>query len=326
MCRRRARWCISAGRLGTSCFSVRAWGGLSWRKWLLLEWAAMKKLLAVAALLSLLGVLADSMRMLESAGESAVSYIGYDRNEYPGDETLKDLRATFSYSSYWLNNPPGTKVNNWVGKRSKLEAAGFGFVVLFNGRLYRELENSGRASELGEADALTAVRAAGREGFPAQTIIFLDQEEGGRLLPEQKAYLFAWVDEVRRSGFRAGVYCSGIAAREKNGASVMTAEDVRQNAGVRDIAYWVTNDACPPSPGCAVPRRPPSPSASGVPFADVWQFAQSPQRKDVAGGCVRSYSADGNCYAPRSGSGQPLYVDLNTATSPDPSHGRTREP
>jgi len=42
----------------------------------------MKKLLAVAALLSLLGVLADSMRMLEF-GESEISYLGYDRNEYP---------------------------------------------------------------------------------------------------------------------------------------------------------------------------------------------------------------------------------------------------
>ena len=32
-------------------------------------------------------------------------------------------------------------------------------------------------------------------------------------------------------------------------------------------------------------------------FAEVWQFAQSPQRKDVAGRCT-NYSRDGNCYPP----------------------------
>jgi hypothetical protein len=256
--------------------------------------------------------------------EKPGSFLGFDRNEYPGGQNLKKLHETFSYAGYWLNNPPGSTANTWVGKRSKIEEAGFGFLVLFNGRLYRELGSVARASELGKADAERAVRAARREAFPAQTVIFLDQEEGGRLLPEQKAYLFAWVDGVRQTGFRAGVYCSGIAATEKSGESVITAEDIRQNAGTRPIAYWVTNDACPPSPGCTVPRRPPSPGVSGLAFADVWQFAQSPRRKDVAGGCVHSYAVDGNCYAPGSGSGQKVHIDLNTATSADPSHGRTR--
>ena len=256
--------------------------------------------------------------------EKSGSFLGFDRNEYPGGQNLKKLREIFSYAGYWLNNPPGSNANTWAGKRSKIEEAGFGFLVLFNGRLYRELGSVARASELGKADAERAVQAAEREGFPAQTIIFLDQEEGGRMLPEQNAYLFAWVDGVRHAGFRAGVYCSGITPQEKSGESVITAEDIRQNAGARPIAYWVTNDACPPSPGCTVPRHPPSPSTSGVPFADVWQFAQSPRRKNVAHGCERSYSADGNCYAPGSGSNQKLHVDLNTATSADPSHGRTR--
>jgi hypothetical protein len=250
------------------------------------------------------------------------AFLGFDRNEYPGDQNLKELRATFSYSGYWLNNPPGSNANTWVGKRSKLESAGFGFLVLFNGRLYRELSSVARASELGKADAQGAVQSAEHEGFPAQTLIFLDQEEGGRLLPEQKAYLFAWVDGVNQAGFRAGVYGSGIAAQEKSGASVITAEDIRQSAGTRTIVYWVTNDACPPSPGCVVSRRPPSPNASGVAFADVWQFAQSPKRRDVAASC-KGYHADGSCYAP-GGAEEHIHLDLNAATSPDPSHGRTR--
>ena len=66
-----------------------------------------------------------------------------------------------------------------------------------------------------------------------------------------------------------------------------------------------------------------SPAASGVSSAEVWQFAQSPQRKDVAGHCT-NYSRDGNCYPPGTGAAQGLHIDVNTAASPDPSQGRTR--
>ncbi len=250
------------------------------------------------------------------------AYLGFDRNDYPGDDHLKELHRTFAYAGYWLNSPPGAKRNSWLGKREKLESAGFGFLVLFDGRLYRELKV--HAAERGKSDARAAVAAARREGFPAHTIIFLDQEEGGRLLPEQKAYLFAWIDGVARSGFRAGVYCSGIAAQEEGGSTVITAQDIRQSAGPRQISYWVTNDACPPSPGCAKDQSPPAPSASGIDFADVWQFAQSPRRKEVAASC-KGYNRDGNCYAAEA-TGQPVHVDLNTARSADPSQGRKSSP
>jgi hypothetical protein len=276
-----------------------------------------------ASLRGNLDVLDDSSREFEFAGAPAAFYLGFDRNEYPGDQNLKQLRASFAYAGYWLNNPPGSSSNDWKGKRGKLEAAGFGYLVLFNGRLFRELRRVDLAAELGKSDAQLAVRSASDEGFPAHTILFLDQEEGGRLLPEQKAYLFAWVDGVRQSGFRAGIYCSGIAALEKGGESVVTAEDIRQSAGSREITYWVTNDACPPSPGCSVSRHSLPVANGGVAFADVWQFAQSPRRKDVAGGCGKTYAADGNCYVPGMGSG--LHLDLNISISADPSHGRTRE-
>ena len=247
-------------------------------------------------------------------------FLGFDRNEYPGDESLKGLRKDFSYAGYWLNNPPGAASNNWIGKRKQLESAGFGFLVLFNGRKYAEVGDGAHASQFGKSDAAQAVQTARREGFPRHTIIFLDQEEGGRLLPEQKAYLFAWIDGVTQSGFGAGVYCSGIVFKEASGASVITAENIRQNAGGRKIAYWVTNDACPPSPGCTT--KAPLAKESGVDFADIWQFAQSPKRKDVAAGCS-GYNSDGNCYA-GARADQRIHLDLNTATSAEPSHGRSR--
>jgi hypothetical protein len=168
---------------------------------------------------------------------------------------------------------------------------------------------------------LLAASSARREGFPRGTIIFLDQEQGGRMLPEQKAYIYAWVDAIIVAGFRAGIYCSAIPSPDEE--HVVTAEDIRQSAGSRQITYWAINDACPPSPGCRFPQPSPSPAESGVDFAEIWQFAQSPQRKDVAGDCT-NYSPDGNCYPPGTSASQGLHVDLNTSNSPDPSHGRAR--
>jgi Rv2525c-like, glycoside hydrolase-like domain len=252
------------------------------------------------------------------------TYLGFDRNQYPGDDSLKVLRRTFSYAGFWLNPPPGEKTNSWAGKRQALQSAGFGFLLLFNGRLSVVLKTGPKAHALGQSDARDAVASARHEGFPAGAIIFLDQEEGGRMLSQQKAYIYAWVDGVTAAGFRAGIYASGIAAEEGGGVSVVTAEDVRQNSAGRKIAYWVANDACPPSPGCAFPRRPPSPARSGIDFAAVWQFAQSPKRRDVAAGCPANYDRDGSCYPPGIDRARHLHLDLNTAASADPSEGRAR--
>ena len=277
--------------------------------------------------LSIVGiVLAIGLGMpLNSIARTDSGYIGFDRNDYPGDSNLRSLRHTFSYSGYWLNNPPGAKTNSWTGKRKALQSAGFGFLVLFNGRTYAEIKSAGDAAKLGASDAAAAVRAARAQGFPLRTIIFLDQEQGGRLLPEQRAYLHAWVDGVNSAHFLAGVYCSGIAAKEASGASIVTAQDIRENAGGRKITYWVVNDSCPPSPGCTVPRRNLSPESSGIDFAEVWQFAQSPIRRDFARGCSATYNKDGNCYPPGVEPPKQLHLDLNVATSGDPSHGRDRE-
>ena len=257
------------------------------------------------------------------SGSDATAYLGFDRNNYPGDENLKVLRQTFSYTGYWLNLPPSATSNTWSGKRLRLQAAGFGFLVLFNGRLFNELKSVSYASKLGKSDALRAVAAARREGFPAKTIIFIDQEQGGRMLAEQKAYIFAWVDGVTAGSFRAGIYCSGISAAKEGGEDIVTANDIRQNAGTRKIEFWVTNDACPPSPGCAFPKRASRPADSGIDFAGVWQFAQSPKRPAVAANCP-GYNPDGNCYPPDIDVSRHVHIDVNTAATADPSSGRSR--
>ena len=247
------------------------------------------------------------------------AYLGFDRNDYPGDANLPALRRSFAFTGYWLSNPPGESSNSWHGKRGTLQRAGFGFLLLFNGRAYSQLKS---AANPGPSDGAAAVRAALAEGFPRGSVIFLDQEEGGRMLPQQKQYVFAWADAVRRAGFRPGIYCSGIEVAETDGGVISTARDLHDSAQGRLLVFWVANDACPPSPGCGFPRQAPPPEASGASFAEVWQFAQSPVRRQFAAACLQSYNADGNCYPPQVPAGLKLHLDVSSALLPDPSHAR----
>ena len=251
----------------------------------------------------------------------AAAYPGFDLNTYPGDAALPVLRKTFYFAGYWLSLPPGAKANTWVGKRPLLLSQKFGFLLLYRGPQTNELKSSSQATNRGAADAAEAVATAKKEGFPSHAIIFLDIEEGGRLPAKYHVYLRAWVDALARAGYRSGVYCSGMPVNEGDGVTIVTSDDIRTNIGKRHLAYFVYNDACPPAPGCVVPHAPPPPSASGIPYAAVWQFAQSPRRKEFAARCAATYNADGNCYAPGDGA---HFLDLNSATAPDPSSGGDR--
>lgn len=276
---------------------------------------------------------------LAAAASSAAqaAYPGFDRNLYPGDALLPTLRQSFRFTGYWLNNPPGENANSWTGKRALLRQNGFGFLVLFNGRKGAELKGKDAAS-LGTAEGKAAVAAARREGFPANVRIFLDQEEGGRLLPEQAAYIFAWIDAVRAAGARAGIYCSGIPVPDGN-STISTAQDIverlksqqlksprfkaepKKSTRPQRLALWIANDQCPPSPGCAIahPRPDEAFSAKAPAFVAAWQYAQSPRRPQFSAGCPQNHAPDGNCYAPDLPANANSYVDLNSAISPDPS-------
>jgi len=279
--------------------------------------------LATAILLGIAIAMA-AQEPVSSAAKAAPRdyYLGFDRNTFPGDDALPFLRRTFSFAGFWLNNPPGATLNTWAGKRPTVVQNGFGFLLLFNGRLDRELRRAPDPANLGASDAQAAVASAQREGFQPGVVIFLDQEEGARLLPRQLTYVLAWVDAVNAAGFRAGIYCSGMPAKEGAGQLITTADDIREHVGARPIVFFVYNDACPPAPGCAYPPDPLPPAASGVPFASVWQFAQSPRRREFTKVCKPTYHSDGNCYAPNPNAHPLIDVDLDSATSPDPSNGR----
>ena len=254
-----------------------------------------------------------------SHAQTARNYVGFDKNDYPGDELLPALHKVFAYTGYWLNDPPGMSSDPWTGKRRQLRDAGFGFLILFNGRTDAELKDHD-ATAIGTADANAAVAAGLRENFPAGAIIFLDQEEGGRLLPEQAAYIGAWINGVIASDFRAGVYCSGVPVSD-GPQKISTAQDVAKRFATPDnqLALWVFNDQCPPAPGCVLKAA--NSARSGFKSALVWQYARSP-RSSVAASCKVGYAADSYCYAPYLPHSDRSQLDLDTSASSDPSIGR----
>ena len=245
----------------------------------------------------------------------AQNYLGFDRNDYPGDAQLPTLRASFAFTGYWLNAPPGEASTTWTGKRGIIKKNGFGFLLLWNGKLAAQIEAARDATALGTQEGAAAAAAALKEGFPRGAILFLDQEQGGRLTKPQRDFLLAWVDGVIHADYSAGIYCSGMPVQEQGGITIRTDEDIRAHAGDRKVHFFLYNDQCPPSPGCVAH---PATDISLAGHADVWQHAQSPRRAQYTASCVKTYAADGNCYAP----GTTLPVDYDISASADPSHAR----
>lgn len=277
-----------------------------------------------------------------ATGSAADGYRGFDRNEYPGDQVMAVLHRSFAFTGYWLSNPPGESRNTWQGKRRTLLQQGWGFLLLANGRLDAEILKAQRRrispAELARGDAASAIANARAEGFPAGAILFLDQEEGGELLAEQAAYLLAWTQAVAGSQYLPGVYASGqpvftvsgdpvpVGASAGSAQTTSTIEDLRSRvvaAGLHAVALFDAQDACPPAPGCTLQARPLARSGEIVlsPGGNLvaWQYAQSPRRPELTRACAAGYARDGNCYAP----GAPrTFLDMDLASSPDPSHGR----
>src|SRR3989440_9952707 len=90
-------------------------------------------------------------------------YVGFDRNEYPGDAALPVLRKLFSFSGYWLTPPPNTSQNTWVGKRKALQEQGFGFLLLARGRPASTIPSD--ANETGLSDARAAATNAEQDAL-----------------------------------------------------------------------------------------------------------------------------------------------------------------
>jgi hypothetical protein len=201
--------------------------------------AGMAALLLSGCSRSLSGLWPITKQTDASAAAKPTQFLGFDRNDYPGDATMAVLHRTFAFTGYWLTPPPEETANTWLGKRKLLIRQGWGFLVLANGKLDAEILAAQKIGiqpeELGRRDAATAVAAARHEDFPSHTILFLDQEEGGRMLPEQSAYILGWTEAVTLDNYRAGLYASGQPVPNGPGKQITTIEDVRQQVKVKGL-------------------------------------------------------------------------------------------
>jgi hypothetical protein len=278
-----------------------------------------KSVIRAALRKAMTGAFAVVLSAAGAHGQAVKGYLGFDRNDYPGDAAIAQLRKEFSFAGYWLTPAPHAATSSWSGKRKLMAKQGWGFLLLARGRAVDSVRTVAESKLKGASDARSAARRALAEGFGRGAIIFLDVEDGGRLPAPFHAYLQAWADELIKLRYRPGVYCSGMPVDEGEGMSIVTAEDIRANEKPREFAFWVFNDACPPSPGCVSLENPPVPSVSGVKDATVWQFVRSPREKETAGKCA-GYAADGNCYAVADAA-KKWHLDLNVAASANPSFG-----
>src|SRR5580698_5086856 len=101
---------------------------------------------------------------------SNATYLGFDRNVYPGDDALPILRKTFTFAGYWLGPPPGEKINTWRGKRALLQSQGFGFAALYRARQPNEVKKDATARQKGILDARISAASAKAEAFAPHAI------------------------------------------------------------------------------------------------------------------------------------------------------------
>lgn len=228
---------------------------------------------------------------LASPRGDTMAYAGFDSLEYPGDRVMRSIKDTtnFKFAGFYLAPAPSRPNSNWMGKRDVLVRQGWGLVPIYVGQ--QELGQPGSHNltpEQGQLDGLDAGNLMSRAGFPANSIIYLDIEQGGPASNATLLYFGAWVDRVRLSPnqYLPGVYCSYTTA-----PSLLA---IRPDVYV--WAWRLTND----HDGPTYPT--PDPSGSRVPQARVWQYFQNTNMRFPG-------APDRN-----------LKIDLDSASVQDPSH------
>jgi hypothetical protein len=233
---------------------------------------------------------------------------GFDTRDYPGDETMRAWfdASPYRWVGYYLPAPCYTGTT-WTGRRDTLRTIGWGFAVLFVGEQdWRAMAAAGPDSpaeegprcssahltaDQGRAHADAAAAAAGADGFPAGTVIFLDVERVESVSVELSTYLRSWVSGMLEEGrYTPGLYAHDINIEE---LYAIVADEFGRRGRPERPPLWVARTA--DFDVRAAPRE------SGYAAALIWQ------------GILNTREA---------WSGRRLNIDVNVSTSADPSGGR----
>jgi hypothetical protein len=191
-----------------------------------------------------------------------MSYAGFDSLAYPGDAMMQWLKShtNLSFVGFYLAPAPSRPTSGWMGKYTTLAAQGWGFAPIYVGQQEASQPGSHNLNAAqGTADGQAAVGLMRTAGFPANSVVYLDCEQGGAASQARQAYVGAWVDAVAPSSYKPGIYCSYTTA-----ASLLA---IRPNVCV--WVWHITN----PAPGPTFPT--PDPGSSGTSKAMVLQYFQN---------------------------------------------------
>jgi hypothetical protein len=201
-------------------------------------------------------------------------YAGFDTDIYPGKAQLVWLKANtnLSWCGYYLAPAPNHPDTTWMGQRQALVDAGWGLLPIYVGRQAPEPGSTDPIGPQGSADGDQAAHMARCEGFPPQSYIFIDWEDGGTTLGmDVKAYLSAWALAVVKGGYQPGIYCSHELAAAM--AQVMGTLDPAP--AVRLWAWHVSTTGDHPYTGSVTNLPTPDPAGCGFASAVAWQHEQN---------------------------------------------------
>jgi hypothetical protein len=203
-----------------------------------------------------------------------------DLAAYPGDDVMQAWwnNSPFYYTGFYLGPAPYHPDTSFMDKRQTLINQGWGLMPIYVGC---QADSNYLDSTDGRMDGDDAATLTSGAGFPSGTTIFLDIETSDPLTDAFLDYVTAWAGEIEADGYNAGVYCY-----------VGNASQIR-SALPGNVEFWVAYYT-----GSGFPPSTPSPTDSGISFADAWQFV---------GDTDLTYG------------GYPLSIDFNTSAYTDPS-------
>ena len=213
--------------------------------------------------------------------------------------TVWKKASPYKWSGYYLP-APCHRDPSWSGKRAFLEGLGFGIAVIYVGQQTFDdvpdiladrigaidvpdiladrigaidvpdaiapatatvtCSRTLLTSDQGNADAQDAIAKASAEGFPPQTVIFLDVEHMDSVTTAMDSYYRAWAKTVIASKYRPGVY-----VHKSNAPTIYAGySEIFHEAGVTaSPRFWLTTQT-----GFSLDKKP---TDIGYPFANLWQ-------------------------------------------------------
>jgi hypothetical protein len=144
-------------------------------------------------------------------------YAGFDSAGYQGDNVLNWLKAhtNFVWCGYYLApSPSQLKNTSWMTKRDFLVSSGWGLAPIYVGQQVISPGSLNPSTATGQVDGVQAAGYMASEGFPANSYVYLDLENGPPFTSAQRDYVSAWSAAVLAGGYQAGIYCSHLFAAQ----------------------------------------------------------------------------------------------------------------